>query len=666
MRLFGSDLRSRDMKRRRADLSCNDALCAQSQSELDKNLMSSRWQSPIINPKRGRGRATIKQITMTRNGPGFLSRSADTLGCRELQRKTNRTRRTTKIKGVSLLALVFACLCRYSTSSSIAPTLQGGHISKSERRKKNNTGFYYGIRDEHILCSSTSPTCTLTLSSLRQSLSWKPTFDGLVSKLQNAPYQISSLARDRAQWIRQHDVGRFRNIDQQIDMYEKTSSRGIITFLQKLQWRPSVELRQALLENLSQSMQTIASQQWDQYQQFDKHDQDIAVIVGASAKKAKRKKKKRLNNTGFYYGIREDVIILPKKSVKLKQKDAVPKKKTATTLTPSKQDEKRKKISQEKQQEKRLPSSTLNHKKKTASRGEVSSEVSNILGETMLELIEMREEIISLREELQAVKKRLREEEGDGHLLSLSDSLEDAGMDEFGDEYAVQESPEKAKRLRKRDFDRISKEVEKWACNLLFEEERTGNGWKEISCNNIMKRKFNRDGRTQVYLKWMADSRNEQDRESDIADENSLDYPCIKCYSTIDAPMETVCSFLSDEETIPIYNELVVDHDEVEEITPHSKITWTKMPKVLFVKSRDFVTFCSHRWWKDGTQVIINQACEHEDRPGMMEEGQGDATRGFALRGANCECSLFPTCVFQPFTSCVLLILHFSHLEGSK
>eukprot|EP00984_Skeletonema_dohrnii_P039118 scaffold43137_cov144-Skeletonema_dohrnii-CCMP3373.AAC.1 len=261
--------------------------------------------------------------------------------------------------------------------------------------------------------------------------------------------------------------------------------------------------------------------------------------------------------------------------------------------------------------------------------------MSNILGETMLELREMREEIISLREELHAVKKRLRDEEDEERgqrSLGRLPSDGELDMDGFVEEEAEQSS---GKRSRKRDFDRISKEVEKWASNILFEEERTGNGWKEISCNNMMRKKFNRDGRTQVYLKWMSDSRDEQDRESGISDKNSLDYPCIKCYATIDAPMETVCSFLSNEETIPIYNELVVDHDDIEEITPHSKITWTKMPKVLFVKSRDFVTFCSHRWWRDGTQVIVNQACEHDDRPGVMVEGQGDATRGFALRGAN-------------------------------
>jgi hypothetical protein len=136
-------------------------------------------------------------------------------------------------------------------------------------------------------------------------------------------------------------------------------------------------------------------------------------------------------------------------------------------------------------------------------------------------------------------------------------------------------------------------------------------------------------------LQWMPDSRDENDVESSCPPTPNQDYPCLKCYSTIDAPLDTVCSFLSNPDTIPLYNELVVDHCDVEEITPSSKITWCKMPKVLFVKPRDFVTYCSHRWRSDGTQVIVNQACEHDDMPGVMKEGQGSACRGFALRGAN-------------------------------
>ena len=118
----------------------------------------------------------------------------------------------------------------------------------------------------------------------------------------------------------------------------------------------------------------------------------------------------------------------------------------------------------------------------------------------------------------------------------------------------------------------------------------------------------------------MADTRLPQDIES--TSETAQPYPCLKCYSTIDAPLHQVCSFLANKQTIPLYNDLVVDHADVEEITPSGKITWCKCPKILFVKPRDFVTYCSHRWRRDGTQVLVNQACEHMDRPGVLEEGK--------------------------------------------
>jgi hypothetical protein len=63
----------------------------------------------------------------------------------------------------------------------------------------------------------------------------------------------------------------------------------------------------------------------------------------------------------------------------------------------------------------------------------------------------------------------------------------------------------------------------------------------------------------------------------------------------------------------------------LEEITPHSKICWAQSPQILFIKPRDFVTFCSHRWRRDGTQVVVNQACDFHD---------GVAANAYALRGA--------------------------------
>jgi len=75
---------------------------------------------------------------------------------------------------------------------------------------------------------------------------------------------------------------------------------------------------------------------------------------------------------------------------------------------------------------------------------------------------------------------------------------------------------------------------------------------------------------------------------------------------------------------------------DLEEVSPNSKIMWSLCPQVLFIKSRDFVTFCSHRWKRDGTQVVINQAVEHESAPTAVEdEGNGNVCRARALRGAN-------------------------------
>ncbi len=127
------------------------------------------------------------------------------------------------------------------------------------------------------------------------------------------------------------------------------------------------------------------------------------------------------------------------------------------------------------------------------------------------------------------------------------------------------------------------------------------------------------------HTKWMPDPRDKDDVESaslGAADsDRSCHYPCLRCHSTIDAPLDRVCSFLANPDTVPLYNELIDDHRDVEVISPSSKITWCKVPKILFVKPRDFVTYCSHRWLRDGTQVIVNQACEHEDVPGVLMEG---------------------------------------------
>ena len=135
-----------------------------------------------------------------------------------------------------------------------------------------------------------------------------------------------------------------------------------------------------------------------------------------------------------------------------------------------------------------------------------------------------------------------------------------------------------------------------------------------------------------MHFQWLRDSRGAAADKSD-----DTEYPCIKVFTTIDAPMEAVCAYLSQEDAFPEYNDVLEKYKDIEEISPHSKICWSQSPQILFLKPRDFVTFCHHRWTRDGTQVIVNQATEHPDLPGNREEREGKACRAYALRGANCK-----------------------------
>ena len=85
------------------------------------------------------------------------------------------------------------------------------------------------------------------------------------------------------------------------------------------------------------------------------------------------------------------------------------------------------------------------------------------------------------------------------------------------------------------------------------------------------------------------------------------------------------------------YNDLVIKYRDLEDLSPHSKICWSQCPQILFIKPRDFVTFCHHQWKKDGSQIILNQAVDHDDVPAILEEGKASVCRAYALRGANCK-----------------------------
>jgi hypothetical protein len=229
------------------------------------------------------------------------------------------------------------------------------------------------------------------------------------------------------------------------------------------------------------------------------------------------------------------------------------------------------------------------------------------------------EELRLMRQEMEALRKELREMQSSFQTGQLEDQELRATGEGPGDELAAAVK----RRKRQREFEQISVEVERWAERVLDEGEEEG--WAEIKCNKMFQ-SMNRDGRTRAYLKWLKDSRGQ------FADPNDdREYPCIKMYSTIDAPLEEVCLYLSQPQYKDEYNDLIDRHKDLDEITPHSKICHGQTPQILFLKPRDFVTFCSHRWLRDGTQVVVNQACE-DDTGTILNK---DRPMAFAIRGAN-------------------------------
>jgi hypothetical protein len=276
------------------------------------------------------------------------------------------------------------------------------------------------------------------------------------------------------------------------------------------------------------------------------------------------------SSTGFYYGITPDSL-----SANKRERDATPKKKRV--------------------------------------------DLQETATETLDELRSMRREMEALRREMQAMKRQMVGSEGDGfdgdlqQLESEKDSQDRASLSII------------ARHARQRHFEKISADVERWAEELLFEEAGEEDGWAEVQPNKVLGSVFNRGGRTKTYMKWMKDSRRKHADPND-----SREYPCLKMYSTIDAPLEDVCLYLSQKDNMEEYNDLMLHQGDLEEITPHSKITWCQSYQILFLKPRVFTSFCSHRWLRDGTQVVINQACDHPDTP-----GKGVLPQGFALRSAN-------------------------------
>ena len=268
-----------------------------------------------------------------------------------------------------------------------------------------------------------------------------------------------------------------------------------------------------------------------------------------------------------------------------------------------------------------LPQEFVTSRSKTKKKRKESLDA--MMSDALAELRVMRQEMIALRQELKSMKRQI----GQNGVLD-----EDDVDDSHADELSSRASQPLITRIRKqREWDRVGLEIEQWAERLLFQEDSDAeeNGWKEIKCSKLCSY-FNKDSRTKCYVKWMRDSRG-----SHATTDDNDEYPCMKAYATLDAPIDQVCAYLADSTRFREYNDLVVNFQDLEEISPHSKICWGQSPKILFVQPRNFVTFCHHRWLRDGTQVVVNQACNYEEYSQVIPKSNTCPHWAFALRGAN-------------------------------
>ena len=176
-----------------------------------------------------------------------------------------------------------------------------------------------------------------------------------------------------------------------------------------------------------------------------------------------------------------------------------------------------------------------------------------------------------------------------------------------------------------KEFDQIAKDVEKWAEDLLSQNDvknvpkkyhgsDEGGYWYELKCRKP--HKFNANGETKLFLNWMKDSRGEKyarkqqqqqhedhyhhgeggkkygkrvkmGQESDddsgaaiAATISTKLHPCMKVISTINAPFEDVCLYLSQPKHYRDYNTLLVNVRDIQDLSHDSKLCWGQTPKL--------------------------------------------------------------------------------------
>lgn len=186
-------------------------------------------------------------------------------------------------------------------------------------------------------------------------------------------------------------------------------------------------------------------------------------------------------------------------------------------------------------------------------------------------------------------------------------------------------------------FRSIAAQVEAWAERMLrpddAEDENHDDGegtipWRDIKCQKMLRGRYNPDSRTQTSLVWLPDSR---ENSTTTSSKDATPWPCLRIQSILDAPLQDVTAYLSNEQHAPDYNSLLSNYRDVARIGPQTKLCWAQTPQVLFIQPRTFLTLCAYRWREDGTVWIVSQAV---DEYSSNDDEDPLVATAFAFRGA--------------------------------
>lgn len=108
--------------------------------------------------------------------------------------------------------------------------------------------------------------------------------------------------------------------------------------------------------------------------------------------------------------------------------------------------------------------------------------LSDSMYEALEELKTMRKEMEQMRRDMQKLRWK----------MLMDGDLED-------DSEEAKEKRKMLKRKRTKEADAVSKEIEKWAQQVMLETEE--DGWKNVECSKMMRKSLNPDGLTTASIK---------------------------------------------------------------------------------------------------------------------------------------------------------------------